>query len=52
MGCVKPKSIDKNYVANIDTWEANNAKIFIWINNYVKHSIDTRLAKYETVKKV
>ena len=24
--CVKPKSIDKEYVVDIDTWEANNAK--------------------------
>ena len=24
--CVKPKSIDKDYVVDIGTWEANNAK--------------------------
>ena len=31
--CVKPKSTDKYYVANIDTWETNNVKIITWINN-------------------
>ena len=49
---VKPKSTDKDYVAIIDTWEANNAKIISWINNYVKHSIGIQLAKFETTKEV
>ena len=33
----------------IDSWEANNTKIVTWINNFVEHSIDTRLAKYDTL---
>ena len=49
---MKPKSTYKDYVADIDTWEANNAKIINWINNLVEHSIGTQLAKYETVKEV
>jgi len=34
-------------VALIDAWEANNAKIVIWINNSVEHSIGTQLEKYK-----
>ena len=49
---MKPKSTNKDYVADIDTWEANNAKIITWINNCVKHSMGTQLAKYETTKEV
>ena len=49
---VKPKSIDKDYVVDIDTWEENNEKIVTWINNYVEHSIGTQLATYETIKEV
>ena len=47
--CVKPKSIDHDYVADIDTWEANNEKIITLINHSVEYSIGTHLAKYETV---
>ena len=50
--CVKPKSTDENYVAELDTWEANNSKIITWINNYVEHSIGVRLEKYKTIKEV
>jgi len=47
-----PKNIEEGDVVLIDTWEANNAKIITWINNYVEHSIGTQLAKYETTKEV
>lgn len=47
---VKLKNIDENYVANIDTWDVNNAKIISWINKFVEHSIGIELAKYETIK--
>ena len=46
--CVKPKSINENYVAELDTSEANNSKIITLINNYVEHSIGACLTKYET----
>ena len=36
---VKPKSTNKDYVSNIDTWEANNDKIITSINNSIEHSI-------------
>ena len=36
---VKPKSTNKDYDANIDTWEANIAKIITSINNSIEHSI-------------
>jgi len=49
---VIPKNTEKGDAVLIDTWEANNAKIITWINNYVEHSIGTQLAKYETTKKV
>jgi len=49
---VKPLNIDKGYTTLIDVWEANNAKIIIWINNFVKHSIVTRLVKYETTNEI
>jgi hypothetical protein len=49
---VKPLNIDKGYNTLIDVWEANNAKIIIWINNFVKHSITTRLVKYETTNEI
>jgi len=38
---VIPRNINERYVALIDAWEANNAKIITWINNFVKHSIGT-----------
>ena len=44
--------IDEGYATLIDVWEANNANIISWINNSVEHSIGTKLAKYETTKKV
>jgi hypothetical protein len=47
-----PKNIEEGDVVLIDTWEANNAKIITWINNFVEHSIGTQLAKYETTKEV
>ncbi|XP_048235207.1 uncharacterized protein LOC125371104 [Ricinus communis] len=34
-------------VALLDKWEVDNSKIITWINNSVKHSIGTQLAKYE-----
>ena len=49
---VKPRNIDKGYVAIIDAQEANNAKIITWINNCVEHFISTQLAKYETINEV
>jgi len=49
---VIPKNTEEEDVALIDTWEANNAKIITWINNYVEYSIGTQLAKYETIKEV
>ena len=49
---VKPRNIDEGYVALIDAWKANNAKIITWINNSVEHSIGTQLAKYETANEV
>eukprot|EP00257_Ricinus_communis_P024689 XP_025012103.1 uncharacterized protein LOC112533881 [Ricinus communis] len=39
-------------VALLDKWEVDNSKIITWINNSVKHSIGTQLAKYETAKEV
>jgi len=45
-----PKNIEEGDAILIDTWEANNAKIITWINNFVEHSIGTQLAKYETTK--
>ena len=47
-----PKNIKEGDVILIDIWEANNAKIITFINNFVKHSIGTQLAKYETTKEV
>jgi len=49
---VVPKNTEEGDIASIDTWEANNAKIITWINNYVEHSISTQLAKYETANEV
>ena len=49
---VKPMNIDEGYVALIDVWEANNAKIISWINNSIEHSIGTQLVKYETTNEV
>ena len=46
------KNTEKGDVALIDTWKANNIKMITWINNYVEHSIDMQLAKYEIVKEV
>eukprot|EP00257_Ricinus_communis_P017234 XP_015575632.1 uncharacterized protein LOC107261386 [Ricinus communis] len=39
-------------VALLDKWEVDNSKIITWINNSVKHSIGTQLAKYETAKEL
>ena len=36
-----PKNSEEKYAELIDIWEANNAKIITWINNYVEHSIGT-----------
>ena len=47
-----PKNTEERDVVLIDTWKTNNAKIITWINNSVKHSIGTQLAKYETTKEV
>jgi hypothetical protein len=33
------RNTDEGYAALIDVWEANNAKIITWINNYVEHFI-------------
>lgn len=41
---------DEKYVDLLDSSEVNNSKILTWINNFVKHSINIRLAKYETTK--
>jgi hypothetical protein len=49
---VIPKNTEDRDAALIDTWEANNANIIIWINNSTKHSTGTQLAKYETTKEV
>jgi hypothetical protein len=49
---VKLRNINEGYDALIDVWEANNAKIIIWINNFVEHFISIQLAKYETIKEV
>eukprot|EP00257_Ricinus_communis_P026563 XP_025013977.1 uncharacterized protein LOC112535577 [Ricinus communis] len=39
-------------MALLDKWEVDNSKIITWINNSVKHSIGTQLAKYETAKEL
>jgi hypothetical protein len=49
---VIPRNTDEGYAALIDAWEANNAKIITWINNYVEHFIRTQLVKYKTIKEV
>jgi hypothetical protein len=49
---VIPKNTEDEDVALIDTCEANNANIIIWINNSTKHSTGTQLAKYETTNEV
>jgi len=49
---VVPKNTKEGDTASIDIWEANNAKIITWINNFVEHSIGTKLAKYEIAKEV
>jgi len=49
---VKLRNTNEGYDALIDVWEANNAKIIIWINNFVEHFISIQLAKYETIKEV
>jgi hypothetical protein len=36
-----PKKTEERNVALIDAWEANNANIITWNNNYVEHSIST-----------
>ena len=47
-----PKITEKGDVALIYAWEANNANIITWINNFVEHSMGTQLVKYETTKEV
>jgi len=47
-----PKNTGEEDVVLIDTWEANKSKIITYINNSVKHSIGTQLAKYETSNEV
>ena len=49
---VKLRNTNEGYDALIDVWEANNAKIIIWINNFFEHFISIQLAKYETIKEV
>ncbi|KAG6519526.1 hypothetical protein ZIOFF_023020 [Zingiber officinale] len=50
---VQPTGINADdYVKSLDVWETDNAKIIIWINNSVSHSIGAQLAKYETTKEV
>ena len=49
---VVPKNTEEGDAALIDAWEVNNAKIIIWINNSVEHSIGTQLAKYEIANEV
>jgi len=49
---VIPKNTEEGDVTLINTWEANNAKIITWINNFIEHSISTQLAKNETVKEI
>ena len=38
---VIPININKGYVALINAWEANNAKIITWTNNFIEHFIGT-----------
>jgi hypothetical protein len=49
---VIPKNTEEGDVALIDAWEANNAKIIIWINNSAEHFIGIQLTKYKTTKEV
>jgi hypothetical protein len=49
---MKPKKTDEGYTALIDVWEANNAKIITWINNFVEHSISTQPVKYDTTNEI
>ena len=42
-----PRNTDEGYVALIDAWKANSAKIINRINNFIEHSINTQMAKYE-----
>ena len=44
----RPKPSDKkvdDLMTLTDVWEADNAKIIMWINNYVTHSIGAQLKK-------
>ena len=43
---------DEKYIDMLESREANNSKILIWINNFVEHSIGIQLAKYEIAKQV
>lgn len=43
---------DGKYASEIESWEANNAKIITWIHNSVTEDIGIQLAKYETAKEV
>ena len=49
---VIPKNTKDVDVALIDARETNSAKIVIWINNSVEHSIGTQLAKYKISNEV
>jgi hypothetical protein len=49
---VVAKNTEEGDVALIDAWKAKNANIITWINNFVKHSIGMKLAKYETAKEI
>ena len=41
-----------DYATLVDVWEANNAKIVTWFNNFVTHSIGTQLANCDIGKEV
>lgn len=41
-----------NYTILLDSWETNNLKIIIWINNSIIQSIGIHLANYDTKNEV
>ena len=47
-----PKNTEERDDALIEAWEANNAKIITWINNFIENSMGTQLAKYKTTMEV
>ena len=49
---IVPKNTKEGDVVFIKAQEANNAKIITSINNFVEHSIDAQLAKFETTNEV